>query len=61
MKIAYVTDSDPRNVKAWSGLLVYITQALERQGAEVIRLGPFPPEFSWWDRIRRRYYKKVLR
>jgi glycosyltransferase involved in cell wall biosynthesis len=40
MKIAYVTSYNSKDLDAWSGLGFYIYQALERQGLDLVRIGP---------------------
>src|SRR5258708_4627847 len=40
MKIAFLTHQDPNDRGAWSGILFYMLQALNRHGGEVVPLGP---------------------
>ncbi len=39
MKVAYVTKDDPRDICAWSGLVVHILTALQSAGLEVRAIG----------------------
>jgi glycosyltransferase involved in cell wall biosynthesis len=40
MRIAYVTTTDPRDRRSWSGTVHYMARALERNVGEVVPLGP---------------------
>ena len=40
MKIAFLTSHDPLDSRSWSGILLYMYKALERQCGDVVSLGP---------------------
>jgi len=40
LKIAYITPYDPENRRAWSGLVYYMAQALQKHCGDVSYLGP---------------------
>jgi len=42
MRIAYLTDFDPRDVRHWSGLGLHILRCLRQQGLDVEPIGPIP-------------------
>jgi len=60
MKIAYVTQYDPRDITYWSGLGHYIAESLRGQGAEVSYLGPLREELPFGLKIRRHLYTRWL-
>lgn len=43
LRIGYLTARDPLDRRSWSGTLYSMARALERQGLEVVPLGPFVP------------------
>lgn len=56
MRVAYVTMDSPDDIRAWSGLAHYIGDAVRRQGAEVINVGPLHHRETLGMRIKRRWY-----
>ncbi len=48
LKIAYLTGENPKDRGAWSGTLYYISQALEKQGCELIYAGPAKPTMAYF-------------
>lgn len=56
MKVAYVTQQSPDDIRTWSGLNHHIRASVARQGAEMVNVGPL---FHWlrWDyRIKRKWF-----
>jgi glycosyltransferase involved in cell wall biosynthesis len=60
MRIAYVTPYDPHDRSQWSGSGFGIFDALQRQGLEVIPVGPLKPHFTWLGRQKRRFYHRLF-
>jgi glycosyltransferase involved in cell wall biosynthesis len=58
MKLAYVTEYDPLDIRQWSGTGYYIARALHQQSIEIDYLGPL--QEPWSDRVvrkaKRHYY-----
>ena len=46
MKIGYITTTDPRDKRSWSGTHYYMAEALRRAGHDVVLLGPLQPAFT---------------
>src|ERR1700677_4455201 len=64
MTVAYVTDYDPADILAWSGLGNYIYRALILQGSQVDCFGPLPRYSSPRRHMLRAkgiWYNRVLR
>ena len=51
LKIAYVTETDPRDKRSWSGTHYYIAQALEKYSGEVVFLGPLRDRYRFFWRV----------
>lgn len=59
MKIAYVTDKDPEDVKAWSGLVYYIRKSLEQAGLGVTSFGNIESENYELLKLKRKIYRRI--
>ncbi|MBC7861582.1 MAG: glycosyltransferase family 4 protein, partial [Bacteroidia bacterium] len=46
LKIAYITSSDPKDKRSWSGTAHYIWKALEKNVGDVELIGPAEPTFT---------------
>jgi len=68
MRIAYITTYDPENVRHWSGLGFFIRQAFEKNGFDVVPIGPLhidryllfllKARGLWHNKLRRRRYMR---
>jgi glycosyltransferase involved in cell wall biosynthesis len=63
MKIAGVTDYDPRDVRAFGGRSYYMIQALKNQSTSFEYIGPLrqPKLYSLLFKLKRRFYKRFLK
>ncbi len=59
MKIAYVTDKDPEDVKAWSGLVYYIRKSLEQAGLGVTSFGNIESDKYELLKLKRKIYRRI--
>lgn len=56
MKLALVSLNESTDVHEWSGLNFHIADALERAGADVVRVGPLRAHWSPVMKVRQRWY-----
>jgi glycosyltransferase involved in cell wall biosynthesis len=56
MKVAYITQDSPHDLKGWSGLAYYIGESVRRHGAELDYFGPLDNSQTLGMRVKRRLY-----
>ncbi len=61
VKIALVSLNDSTDVLQWSGLNYFIARAMERAGAELVRVGPLESAWTPLMRLRQRWYDATNR
>lgn len=59
MKVAYVTTYDSTDVQAYSGTGLFMYQALQRSGFEIVRIGNLRDTLLWY-RPKRLIYRMLL-
>lgn len=63
-RIAFATIGDARNAKFWSGTPLYMWKSLEKEGNEVIHIGPLRapilPLYKTYARLRRAFRMRAL-
>ena len=60
VRIAYVTHTDPHDIRSWSGLSYHIAESLKWQGAVIDYLGPLTTEQTLLMRAKRKFYTQAL-
>lgn len=59
LKIGFLTCSDPKNIKSWSGTHFYMNKALQKHCGDVVCLGPV--KFKWEIIYEKLYFRfKIL-
>jgi glycosyltransferase involved in cell wall biosynthesis len=61
VRTAYVTTEDPRDVRPWSGLFLYIGRALAGQGFDIDPLGPLKKKNELYFKAKEGMYRFALR
>jgi glycosyltransferase involved in cell wall biosynthesis len=58
-RVGFLTSADPRDRRSWSGILTSMLEALERQGLEMLVLGPADVPSRLWLRLVHRILEKL--
>lgn len=61
LKIACVTEDNAKDVHSWSGIVFFITQALERQGVDICYVDNLKIKRSIVARKLSKFYSKIIR
>ena len=61
LRIAYATEHDPYDINAWSGLVVFMREALKAAGVDMHVAGPLQEDAIVRTKLKKAYYKFVRR
>lgn len=59
LRIAYATEHDPYDINAWSGLVVFMREALKEAGVDVHAEGPLKEEAIVRTKLKKGFYKYI--
>lgn len=57
MHLAFVSTSDPADIRSWSGIPFYMSQALEQQGLRLSKVGPLQEQHVLRNKVKQLRYR----